>query len=232
MGEHCLSCDKVFEKKNKGCKRKSIDSNLPNSHRSILETTLEEPFTTGNSLFICDTCASSYLKAQNFKSALKDFKSAKSKTSYLGKRSYRHATSTPTRNGSTGSCTPIFCSPVKKRQNTSTLNFTNNVSSKSFITKVTNYIKDPKYYTVFRIFLKSSKAAKTVFVKLVGQTVQQEIKTVKHNLILLSAKLSRQSINKVNWGKTLTNIELQLPVLSPAVKSALAPRKAFSKLDL
>ena len=43
MGEHCLSCDKVFEKKNKGCKRKSIDSNLPNSHRSILETTFCSP---------------------------------------------------------------------------------------------------------------------------------------------------------------------------------------------
>jgi hypothetical protein len=32
--------------------------------------------------------------------------------------------------------------------------------------------------------------------------------------------------------KTLTTIELQHPVLSTAVKSALASRKAFSKVDL
>jgi len=109
----------------------------------------------------------------------------------------------------------MFCSPVKKRENTSTLNFTN--SSKSFITKATNYIKDAIYYTAFRIVLKNSKAAKTAFVKLVGQTVQQEMKSVKHNLIPLSEKLSQQSINEFNWEKTLTNIELQLPVLSTAV---------------
>jgi hypothetical protein len=67
------------------------------------------------------------------------------------------------------------------------------------------------------IVLKNSKAAKTAFVKLVGQTVQQEMKSVKHNLIPLSEKLSQQSINEFNWEKTLTNIELQLPVLSTAV---------------
>lgn len=55
---------------------------------------------------ICDICASYCVKAQNFKSAeLKIF---------LGKRSYQHATSTPIRNGITGSCTPIFSSTVKK----------------------------------------------------------------------------------------------------------------------
>jgi hypothetical protein len=43
---YCINCDKVFEKKNKGFKRKSIDANLPNSYRSILET-LEEPVTPG-----------------------------------------------------------------------------------------------------------------------------------------------------------------------------------------
>jgi hypothetical protein len=32
----------------------------------------------------------------------------------------------------------------------------------------TSYIKDGKYYTAFRILLKSSKAAKTAFVKLVA----------------------------------------------------------------
>jgi hypothetical protein len=100
-----------------------------------------------------------------------------SKKSYLGKRSYQHATSTPTRNGSTGSCTPIVCSPVKKRQNTSTLNFTN--ISRSFITKATNYIKDAKYYTAFRIL-----AAKQLLLNLL------EMKSVKHNLIPLSEKLS------------------------------------------
>jgi hypothetical protein len=194
-----------------------------------LESTLEEPVTPGKHFYICDPCAPSCVKAQNYKSTLKDFKSAKSKTSYLGKRSYRYATSTPTRNGSTGSYTPVFCSPVKKRQTTSTLNFN---SSKSFINKATHYIKDAKYYTAFRILLKSSKAAKTAFVKLVGQTVQQEIKVLKQHSIPLSEKLSQQSINEFNWGKTLTTIELQLPVLSTAVKSALAPRKAFSNLDL
>ena len=152
-----------------------------------MESTLEEPVTPGKHFYTCDPCASSCVKAQNYKSALKDFKSAKSKTSYLGKRSYRYATSTPTRNGSTGSYTPVFCSPVKKRQTTSTLNFN---SSKSFINKATNYIKDAKYYTAFRILLKSSKAAKTAFVKLVGKTVQQEIKAVKHHLIPLSEKFN------------------------------------------
>ena len=220
---------KFLKRKTKVLKGSQLILIFPIPIGPFLETILGEPVTPGNSLFICDTCAYSCVKAQNFKSALKDFKSFKSKTSYLGKRSYRHATSTPTRNGRTGSCTPIFCSPVKKRQNTSTLNFTNNVSSKSFITKATNYIK---YYTAFRILLKNSKAAKTAFVKLVRQIVQQEMKTVKHNLIPLSAKLSQQSINKVNWGKTLTNIELPLPVLSTTEKSALVPRKAFSKLDL
>jgi hypothetical protein len=43
--KYCINCDKVFEKKNKGFKRKSLDANLPNSYRSILETTLEEPVT-------------------------------------------------------------------------------------------------------------------------------------------------------------------------------------------
>ena len=137
--------------------------------------------------FICDTCSSSCVKAQKYKSAPKDFKSAKSKTAYLGKRSNRRATSTPSRNGSTGSCTPVFCSPVKKRQNTSTLNFN---SCTNFINKVANYIKDAKYYTAFKILLKSSKAAKTAFVKLVGKTVQQEIKAVKHHLIPLSEKFN------------------------------------------
>jgi hypothetical protein len=62
----------------------------------------------------------------------------------------------------------------------------------------------------------SSKAAKTAFVKLFGQTVQQEIKVLKHHSIPLSEKLSQQSINEFNWEKTLTTIELQLPVLSTA----------------
>jgi len=70
---------------------------LPNSYRSILESTLEEPVTPGKHFFICDTCAASYVKAQKYKSAVKVFKSAKSKTSYLGKRSYRPSTSTPTK---------------------------------------------------------------------------------------------------------------------------------------
>jgi hypothetical protein len=51
-------------------------------------------------------------------------------------------------------------------------------------------------------------------------------------LIPLSEIFSQQSINEFNWEKTLTTIELQLPVLSTAVKSALSSRKAFSKLDL
>jgi hypothetical protein len=229
MDENCINCDKVFEKKKKGFKRKSIDSNLPNSYRSILESTFEEPVAPGKHLFICDTCAASCVKAEKYTSALKDFKSAKSNTSYLGKRSYRPSTSTPTKSESTGSCMP--CSPIKKRQNTSTLNF-NRSSYKSFIKKATSYIKDGKYYTAFRILLKSSKAAKTAFVKLVAQTVQQEIKAAKHHLIPLSENFSQQSINEFNWEKTLTTIELQLPVLSTAVKSALSPRKAFSKLDL
>jgi hypothetical protein len=49
-------------------------------------------------------------------------------------------------------------------------------------------------------------------------------------LIPISEKFSQQSINEFNWEKTLKTIELQLPVLPTAVKSALAPRKAFSKL--
>jgi hypothetical protein len=44
---------------------------------------------------------------------------------------------------------------------------------------------------------------------------------VKHHLIPLSENFSQQSINEFNWEKTLTTIELQLPVLSTAVKSAL-----------
>ena len=47
MEEHSINCDKVFEKKNKCFKRKSVDANLPNSYLSILETTLEEPVTPG-----------------------------------------------------------------------------------------------------------------------------------------------------------------------------------------
>ena len=89
MDENCINCDKVFEKKKKGFKRKSIDSNLPNSYRSILESTFEEPVAPGKHFFICETCAASCVKAQKYTSALKDFKSAKSNTSYLGKRSYR-----------------------------------------------------------------------------------------------------------------------------------------------
>lgn len=49
-------------------------------------------------------------------------------------------------------------------------------------------MKDGKYYTAFRILLKSSKSAKRAFVKLVAQTVQQEIKAVKHHLVPLSEK--------------------------------------------
>ena len=111
------------------------------------------------------------------------------------------------------------------------MNF-NRSSYKSFIKKATSYIKVGKYYTAFRILIKSSKAAKTAFVKLVAQTVQQEIKAAKHHLIPISENFSQQSINEFNWEKTLKTIELQLPVLPTAVKSALAPRKAFSKLDL
>jgi len=45
------------------------------------------------------------------------------------------------------------------------------LNSTSFIKKATNYMKDGKYYTAFWILLKNSKAAKTAFAKLVGQTV-------------------------------------------------------------
>ena len=204
MDENCITCDKVFEKKKKGFKRKSIDFNLPNSYPSILESTFEEPVVPGKHFFICDTCSASCVKAQKYTSALKDFKSAKSKTSYLGKRSYRPSTSTPTKNGSTDSCMPVFCSPLKKRQNTSILNF-NRSSYKSFNKKATSYIKDGKYYTAFRILLKRNKAAKTAFVKFVAQTVQQEIKAAKHHLIPLSEKLSQHSINEFNWGKNTNN---------------------------
>ena len=55
------------------------------------------------------------------------------------------------------------------------------------------------------ILLKRNKATTTAFVKLVAQTVQQEIKAAKHHLIPLSEKLSQQSINEFNWGKNTNN---------------------------
>jgi hypothetical protein len=45
---------------------------LPNSYRSILESTFEEPVAPGKHFFICETCAASCVKAQKYTSALKD----------------------------------------------------------------------------------------------------------------------------------------------------------------
>lgn len=53
MEEHVT---KFSKRKTKILKGRSIDTNLPNSYRSILETTLEEHATPGKTLFfICDT---------------------------------------------------------------------------------------------------------------------------------------------------------------------------------
>ena len=186
----------MFEKKNKGYKRKSIDSvsKIPAlSFRNILENTLNEPITPEKRLFICEKCAASCVKVQNLKSAHTEFQSVKSSTSYLGKRKHSNVSkafsSTPTRNASnvSFSVTP-FSSPIRKKSNVSVRSTAS--SSQSFNDKAVEALKDYNYYTAFRHLWKKSKAAKAAFSKLIKYTVRQEMKNINHlEIPVLSSKL-------------------------------------------
>lgn len=236
MEDSCLNCGNEFERKNKGFNRKNIDSTtkIPTvSFRKILATTLNEPITPDNKLFICGKCASTCCKIYNFHSSHEEFNAAKSASSYLGKRKRTPipTASTPSKNSVNVSfpVTP-FSSPIRKKSNTSTAS-SNVSSSKSFIDNAIIHLKNYKYYTAFRLLLSRSKAARESLRKIVVDNVCKEMKNINEHLIPLSSKLAQESLNDFNWKNCLEPVESQLPILSAAVKTALAPKKSAHKLS-
>lgn len=102
--ETCINCNNKFEKRNKGYKRTSIDSQnkLPAiSLRSVLNNTIDTQVTPDKSLYVCNTCASSVVKIfksqSTTKDALDEFNKLQADTSYIRKRKRPLFQSTPSK---------------------------------------------------------------------------------------------------------------------------------------
>ncbi|VDI50081.1 Hypothetical predicted protein [Mytilus galloprovincialis] len=119
MEENCINCGKHFEKKNKGYKRKSVDSNTKFpavSVRKILEISLGSPVTPTKNLYICDSCASLCVKIDGLKDSTKktfdEFERSKCDRSYLGKRKKSFSTPSKTVESISPFSPPLFASPL------------------------------------------------------------------------------------------------------------------------
>ena len=160
MEDHCVNCGNLFEKRNKGLKRKSIDSSTTTSVslRNILESTSNVPIIPEKNLFMCDACASVCQKVQNCKtgtiSAVNELQSKKIPIVISKEEEDFSSNFSPKQQRGTFK-SPLFCSPLKKKLNNST---TSSVSSSkslsrkksSFVEKAVSNLRESKYFTFQR----------------------------------------------------------------------------------
>ncbi|CAG2244501.1 unnamed protein product [Mytilus edulis] len=241
--ETCINCNNKFEKRNKGYKRTSIDSQnkLPAiSLRSVLNNTIDTQVTPDKSLYVCNTCASSVVKIfksqSTTKDALDEFNKLQADTSYIRKRKRPLFQSTLSKQtfefvSPQSTADKSLLSPVsKKRCNifspkkvVVSPKKTGAHSSKGFMDKAVQALRSSHYFSAFKCLYEKSKSARQGFTKLIQYAVRQEIKRLDLGVINLSKPLNEGTLDEFSWKPFIDASDKCIPTLTSAIKAALTP---------
>ncbi|CAG2248808.1 unnamed protein product [Mytilus edulis] len=239
----CINCNNKFEKRNKGYKRTSIDSQnkLPAiSLRSVLNNTIDTQVTPDKSLYVCNTCASSVVKIfksqSTTKDALDEFNKLQADTSYIRKRKRPLFQSTPSKQtfefvSPQSTVDKSLLSPVSRRDVTfihqrrllSLQKKTSTRSSKGFMDKAVQALRSSHYFSAFKCLYEKSKSARQGFAKLIKYAVRQEIKRLDLGVINLSKPLNEDTLDEFSWKPFIDASDKCIPTLTSAIKAALTP---------
>lgn len=231
MGDVCLSCKNIFTVKNKGYRRKSIDTVLTTkipivTFRTVLDSTLSNPLTPSKK-YICNKCVSKCVKIHK----LKDSSSAVQELEFSLKRKHYVVSPIKPTVSDFKFRTPSK-SPLPKRRilhSTPKITSAPEPPTKGFLEKAAVYLCESKYYTCFKLLYKKSKAARAAFAQFAKFVSRNEVSNVKKSGTF-KKHVSLETLQHFNWTDTKKNLEKAVPFLSATIEGALTHRASESKL--